>query len=444
MRAAIAIAKKDVTQLFRDRVGFFFVFVFPVAFGILFGLIFSGSGDGPSDIALVVADLDESEASRLVVQRLGNDSKLTLTTTDNESEAREGVRTGAQSGALVIPDGFGAALENMFFGGGAELILVLDPGEFLEGGVIRGSVAEAAYQSMFTAFQGGEASQRMLARGREALAQAEGVSPADRLVFNTLLGSLDNVLAMDGAEQPSAGDADPDGSGTDAGAPFRPITIRDDAPSDEERADPDAPKRPTPDTMYEITFAQAVAWGLMSCVLGFGLGVVSERTRGTLTRLRLAPIARWKIIAGKAIGCFVTCIGVQALILALGVAVFGVRPDSWMLLGFGVLSASVCFVGLAMLLAAMGKTETSSEGMSRAVLLVLALVGGAGVPLAVMPAWLRTAASVSPFKWVIEVLDGALWRQMTLVEALAPCGVLVGIGVGGFVIGVLLFGRQAD
>ena len=246
MRAALAIAKKDILQLFRDRVGFFFVFVFPVAFGILFGLIFSGNSDGPSDIALVVADLDGSDASQLVIERLENDSKLTLTTTTKENIAREGVRTGAQSGALIIPEGFGDALENMFFGDGAELVLVLDPGQFLEGGVIRGSVAEAAYQSMFTAFQGGEASQRMLSRGRETLAEADGLNPADRLVFSTLLNSIDNVFAIDeeSSDSTEGGEAE-----TANATPFRPITIRDDAPSKEELADPNAPKRPTPDTM---------------------------------------------------------------------------------------------------------------------------------------------------------------------------------------------------
>ena len=440
MRSIIAIAMKDMLQLFRDRVGFFFVFVFPVAFGIMFGLIFSGGSDGPTDIKLVALDLDGTDTSGLIVERLQADPKLTVTLSDDEELARAGVVSGDHSGLVIIPEGFGEALESMFFGEGAEVLLVLDPSDYLEGGVIRGAVAEASYQAMFAAFQGGEASRRMLDSSRASLAEADGLNPADRLVLTGLFNSLDNVFALDDGSEDGTDTAD---AGSTAGG-FRPITIRDDSPAPDEEADSDAPKRAAPDTMFEITFAQAVAWGLMSCVLGFGLGVVSERTRGTLTRLRLAPVPQWKIIAGKALGCFVTCLGVQVFILALGVLVFGVRPDSWVVLIAGVTSSCIGFVGLAMLLAAIGKTETSSEGMSRAVLLVLALVGGAGVPLAVMDDWVRIAASVSPFKWVIEVLDGALWRQMSLVEALAPCGILIGIGVVGFTVGVWLFSRDTD
>ena len=440
MQPIIAIAKKDLAQLFRDRAGFFFVFIFPVIFGIMFGLIFAGGSDGPSDVPLIVADLDGSESSQHLVDLLSADPKLAISLTTDLDESANAVRTGTHAGALVIPAGFSAALDGMFIGDVAELELSLDPSKSLESGLIRGAVSAAAYQAMFTVFQGGDASQRMLARARATLESAEDMNFTSRLIINTFLNSADSMMTLQ-----AKGDESGDDSDSETATPgFQPIVIKMGAGQDQDELAPDAPRKPEPDSAFEITFPQAIAWGLMSCVLGFGLGVVGERTRGTLTRLRLSPIAPWKIIAGKALGCAVTCLGVQTLILVLGVSLFGVRPDSWLILVAGVLCATVAFVGLAMLLASLGRTETGSEGMSRAILLVLALVGGAGVPLAIMPDWVRAAASISPFKWVIQVLDGALWRQAEIGQVIAPCAVLIGIGVVGFAIGAVLFRRSAD
>ncbi len=438
MHPVLAIAKKDMAQLFRDRVGFFFVFIFPIGFGVLFGVIFSGASDGPSNVRLVIADLDNSPASEALIGLLEDDPKISVTLDADRDAAFDMVRTGEQAGALLIPEGFGDDLESMFFGEGAELVVSFDPGKNLESGVLRGMIQAAAYQTMFGAFQGGASSQRMLDRARESLAESEDLNFAERAVISTFLSSADSMLSL--REQ----DDSEDGATGDGTGGFQPITITDDSPATGSDDDPDAPKKASPDTAFEITFPQAVAWGLMSCVLGFGLGVVGERTRGTLTRLRLAPIAPWQIIAGKALACFLTCLGVQVLIMSLGVGVFGVRPDSWGILIAGILCACIAFVGLGMLLASLGKTETGSEGLSRAVLLILALVGGAGVPLAIMPGWVQQAASISPFKWVIQVLDGALWRQATFGEVIAPCAVLIGIGVVGFLIGALLFQRSSD
>lgn len=434
MRAAIAIARKDVIQLFRDRVGFFFVFVFPVVFGILFGVIFSGGSDGPKDVPLVIADLDQSEASQGVIELLQQESMLSIDFADDTDTAYELVRKGKRAGALIVPAGFGDELDAMFFGGDAELILRLDPGRSLESSLINGVVTGAANQQIGAIFGNNDRGRRMIERSQSALADTKNLSPVQRVALATLFRAADGVFDMADAETD-------DSAGEDAAGGFRAPRIVNDSPDE---ANPDTPKPPGTDNAFEITFAQAVAWGLMSCVLGFGLGVVGERSRGTLTRLRLSPISPGQIIMGKALACFVTCLGVQAFILAIGVVVFGVNPDSWLLLAIGVLCSCVAFVGLAMLLASFGKSETATEGLSRAVLLVLALVGGAGVPLAIMPGWVRDFASISPFKWVIQALDGAIWRQWTVSELLASWGVLVGIGVVGFAIGVVLFRRSTD
>jgi ABC-2 type transport system permease protein len=104
-----------------------------------------------------------------------------------------------------------------------------------------------------------------------------------------------------------------------------------------------------------------------------------------------------------------------------------------------VLSTSLGFVGIMMLLSVMGKTEQSAGGIGWSVLMVISMIGGGMIPLFVMPSWMRTISHFSPVKWAILAMEGALWRRFTFQEMLLPCGILIGVGLVFFIVGVRLF-----
>ena len=106
-----------------------------------------------------------------------------------------------------------------------------------------------------------------------------------------------------------------------------------------------------------------------------------------------------------------------------------------------IASAGVGFTDLTLLMAGLSRSEEGSDGLGRAALTVLALIGGGAVPLAFMPAGMLAASHVSPFKWAVLAFEGALWRGFAAREMLLPLGVLLGIGVLGFVVGALLLRR---
>ena len=58
--------------------------------------------------------------------------------------------------------------------------------------------------------------------------------------------------------------------------------------------------------------------------------------------------------------------------------------------------------------------------------------GGAMMPLAFMPPWMRSISHVSPIKWGILAMEGGIWRGFTLPEMLLPCGVLLAFGSAFF------------
>jgi ABC-2 type transport system permease protein len=459
MSPILAIAAKDLRLLLRDRVGAFFVFVFPALIGVFFGLIFSGGGDGPSGIGVIVVDEDHSEDSISLVESLADGETLSLTPYDDWDAAIDAVRRGERPAAIRIAPGFGDNLLDLSPDSAATIDLAIDPSQSFQRGVIEGLVTQAAFQQLTTSFTDPAGAMRLLDKGRDAVAQADDLSPIERLAFTQFFGGLESLIdgvMVTPAPEPAPGAPPNDGAASDPGATaanadgsrptdapeppaeatdeepfeFRPIRVNTSDVTAEQNFPPNS---------FSWTFPQANAWALLGCVMGFTASLVLERSRGTMTRLRLAPLSVAQMLAGKCLACFAAAVFVQLLLLTLAVVFFGVRPQSPPLVALTIVVGAAAFTGIAMLISVIGKTEQSAMGIAQATMLILALGGGAGVPLFIMPGWIQTAASVSPFKWLIMAQDGAIWRGFDLADIALPLGVLLGLGAACFVAGAVLF-----
>ena len=88
-----------------------------------------------------------------------------------------------------------------------------------------------------------------------------------------------------------------------------------------------------------------------------------------------------------------------------------------------------------MMIASLGRTEQAVAGAGWAMLMPMAMLGGAMIPQFVMPPWMLVAGNISPIKWAILGIEGALWRNFSVAEMLLPCGILVAFGAVCFAIG---------
>ena len=199
-----------------------------------------------------------------------------------------------------------------------------------------------------------------------------------------------------------------------------------------------------PRSAFDFTFPQGILWGVIGSALGFALSLVTERTRGTLLRLETAPLSRVDVLLGKALACFTAIALVEALLLALGMAFFGIRPGSPGLLAAAALSVAACFVGIMMAVAVLGRTEQGAGGLGWAVMMPLAMFGGGMIPLFVMPAWMQAVSNLSPVKWGILALEGATWRGFSAAEMALPVAVLLLVGAAGLLLGIRLFRGGED
>jgi ABC-2 type transport system permease protein len=193
---------------------------------------------------------------------------------------------------------------------------------------------------------------------------------------------------------------------------------------------------------FSLAFPAAVLWGLMGCAASFAIATVTERSAGTLLRLRAAPISPFAILGGKALACFFACLLDSALIVGVALVGFGVSiEDAWGLL-LAIVCASACFAGITLAMGAMGKSEQSVAGAGWAALIVMAMLGGAMVPLAFMPEWLVRLSVLSPVKWGITALEGAVWRAFHPAELAVPCAVLLAVGTAAFFAAAALMRRE--
>ena len=413
MRPTLALAIKDLRVLPRIRMAFFFTVFWPVIVAVMFGLAFGGPGDGGSSaIAVALVDEDVTDASRAFVSRLESGGHFTFEAM-SRPEAEAAVRRGQRAAYFVIKPGFGEKSSRLFYGSPREIEVGADPARKAEAGMIEGLLMQAAAEDMQRIISDPAASTEMANRALAGAAGDPGAPPE----LTRFLGELKSFVGSPAAQS---------GRGGSGGGQWQPLKVT---------SAPVVRERRGPANSFEVTFPQGVLWGLIGCVMSFGLSLVAERTRGTFVRLKMAPLSRAQILGGKALACFVAMIAVQAMLYVIGFTFFGVRPGSWPLLVLASLSATIAFCGLMMLVATLGQTEQAASGTAWAILMPMSMVGGGMIPQFIMPAWMNTLGNASPIKWAIRAIEGALWRNFTLAEMLLPCGILIVVGLVSFALG---------
>ena len=194
---------------------------------------------------------------------------------------------------------------------------------------------------------------------------------------------------------------------------------------------------------FDISFPQAIMWGVLACCAGFAISIAQENSQGTMLRLQASPLTQTQILSGKALACFMTVLGVIAFMIFLGV-MLGMTPKSYPKLILAACCVAFCFVGIMMTMAVMGKTQQSVNGIGWAINMVMAMVGGGMIPVMFMPGFMQQLSVVSPVKWSILSVEGAIWRDFSYTELVMPCGVLIGVGIAGMAIGSFILSRRSS
>ena len=415
MRAVLALAIKDLRILTRIRSGLVFTILWPLVVAVFFGVIFSGEGGQTSKVPVVIVDQDGTPESAEFVQRLERSGDLAVSRGTLE-EAVALVRQGKRTAALVFPPGFGPASRRMFYGEPPKVEVWLDPSRQAEAAMLQGILQKHAAERMQAVISDTSRSRSMVEDALKNLREAPAGAVPRRAETTRYLKELELFLR---SARPEEGESS--GSGN-----WHPLAVE----TREVNLEWQGPRNP-----FEVTFPQGVLWGIIGTTMAFSISIVSERTQGTFVRLRMAPLTRAQLLAGKAAACFTAIVAVEVLLTLVGAIFFRVRPASPGLFVMAGGSTAVAFVGMMMLAAAAGKTEQAAAGVGWAVMLPLSMLGGGMIPLFLMPSWLVPASKASPVRWAILAIEGAVWRGFSFREMLLPCGILLAIGLACFAAG---------
>ena len=422
MNAIVAIAHKDLRLMFRDRGDVFFTFVFPVILAIFFGFVFGGNGKS-STIELALTVESDSRLAAGIAADLARDASFDVTRFDTRAQAVDAVRRGKASAAVILPASMQDGLDGIFAGKSIPIDAIVDPARRAEAGLIQGKLNELAFRQFPDMLTDGPQMTKFFAGARASLIQAEQLTPTQRLAISGLLAAGDTFTKSLGKSTATT---------TQPASTWSPIAV----------TVAELPARTgLPRSSFDVTFPQGTVWGLAGCIGAFASSIVLERSRGTLNRLRLAPIGRVHLLAGKGLACFTTALLVQALLVGLAVVGFGSSIAQPVMLLVACCAAAFAFSGLAMMLAGFCRTEAEANGAGRGAILILAMIGGGTIPLFFMPPLLKTLSFGSPFRWAIAAMEGPFWRDTPIAEQTTPLLVLLAIGVGGFVVGCRAIGR---
>lgn len=437
MTQILAMIRKDLKLLLRDRASAFFAFVFPVLFAIFFGTVFSGGGKG-GDNALLIAcvDSDHSEASQRFIAALKNNADLKVTEITSEEEATKAVLTRQQVAFVHIPKGFGAAQDGFISTGkGGGITIGIDPSRQAETGWIQGLVQQAAYTQLFGSFSDTKTMRRQLETARASLAKSD-VNPAQKLIFSQLFNSVEALSGSVSTLQNRDEQVANTGTQPIAGGGFQPVQVTTHSVQS---------KRDLPSNAFAVSFPQGIIWGIMGCAMGFAASFAGERTSGTFLRLCAAPLTPRRILLAKGLASGLVMLIVSGVMLLMAVVVFKVHVPSYPVMAGCLFVVTLAFVGIMMFAAGIGKSEQATNRAGWAIMMCLAMLGGAAVPLFVMPPLVRDLSVISPIRWAMLVLEGGVWRGWSFSDQsmLVPVAVLIGIAIVGAAAGMTLVQRQA-
>jgi ABC-2 type transport system permease protein len=428
MRAMLTLALKDLLLLWRNRATLFWVIVFPLIFGLFYGALISGDFGEPAKMIVALIDEDESTASKALVQKLSDHASVRLVHTQEEGQphdresALQGVRHGDMAAYLLLNPGFGESLRS-FSQDGTKIELGIDPSRRAEAGFLQGIMMEATLSILAKQFTDPEEVRVWLKAVQKQVEQSLELPEAQKKILLELFALLDGIVPKLLAAKVSS-----------EGGLFGALTLN---------VVPVTYDGSVPRSAFEITFPCSILFAILGCMTTFTMSIVIEQKQGTLLRLRVAPLGTMHILGGKALACFLSCVGTACILLLVGVTCLGVRVSSWPYALASIAAMAVCFSGVMMLLSVLGRTEQAVGGSAMAFVLVMATLGGGLVPLIAMPDWMLTMSHVCPAKWGTLALEGAIWRGFDLGDMLLPCGILLSVGVLSFGLGSRILSRRA-
>ncbi len=153
---SLTVTIKELKQLSRDPISLGLTIMFPILLISIFVVISQAFGASSYDVPIIVADLDGSSVSKILLDKLTISPLVRVTQfAQTEEQVSHAVESGAAIGGIVIPKGFSEALLN---GRHTFVILQTDNSKltapFLVQAALSGGIQEMLNEAALTGYVG--------------------------------------------------------------------------------------------------------------------------------------------------------------------------------------------------------------------------------------------------------------------------------------------------
>ena len=388
LRHSFRIAWKDLTELFRNRLGLVLLVVMPLFMMVMVGFIYPSNGT-ISNLQVGVVNEDSGFNSVFVsnmstggfipsLQAINSQTHmLIMTNLSNAADLKDQVQRGTLEGGIVIPSNFS---QSMLSGQQGTLIIVSD-----ESNPQISATIKAALTGVFNAM------------GQKIAIQ--NVAP---------LNATNSLAVVQPFNVQTQGVVSGNPSYFDFIAPgIMAMTV------------------------------------MMSVMTGLPVAISQEKEIGTMDGMMVAPVNRLSILLGKTIAQTGRGLIQGCIILALAIGIFGVAIQGSILLVFALLLLGVfSFVGLGIVVTSFTKDQETAQMLMMTLMFPMMFLGGVFFPIQQMPWYMQDISKVLPLTYASDALRKVMVLGSGISQISTDLIVLIVFGVVMIAIALPVFRRM--
>jgi ABC-2 type transport system permease protein len=384
------IAWKDLTELFRNRLGVVMLIVMPLFMMVMIGFIYPSNGTTVTDLPVALLNEDAGFAGSTIpsqtfvmgLQQINDQTHmLTLSNASNMAEIKDAVQRGELNGGIVIPSNFSSTLIS---GEQGTIIIVTDQSNPTISATMQAALT-ATFEQMGT----------MLAQ--------QNVQMLNSSV------TTNNALAI-----------------------VKPYNVQT-----------EGVVSGNPSYFDFIAPGIMAMTVMMSVMTGLPVAISQEKEVGTMDGMMVAPINRLSIILGKTLAQTARGLLQGVIILSLSVGLFGVAIHGNIILVFGLLLLGVfSFVGLGVVITSFAKDQETAQMMMTTLMFPMMFLSGVLFPIQQMPGFMQTIARFLPLTYASDALRKVMVLGADVPAISTELIVLIVFGVVMTAIAVPVFRRM--
>jgi ABC-2 type transport system permease protein len=387
---SVRIAWKDLTELFRNRLGLVLLILMPLFMMVMVGYIYPSGNTTISNMPVGLVNYDSgfnnitipSQTFIVGLQQINTQTHmLTLSNASSIADIKDRVQKGEIDGGIVIPSNFSASIMS---GEQGTLIIITDQSNPTISAELQAAVS-ATFDQMGTLLaqhnvqnlSSTVTANNSLAIVKPYVVQTEGVVPGNPSYFNFIAPGIMMLTVM------------------------------------------------------------------MSVMTGLPVAISQEKEVGTMDGMMVAPINRLSIILGKSLGQTARGLIQGVIILVLAVGLFGIAIHGSLLLVFGLLLLGVfSFVGLGIVMTSFAKDQETAQMMMMTLMFPMMFLSGVMFPIQSMPWYMQDIAKFLPLTYAADALRKVMVLGAGVSDISTDLIILIAFGVIMIAIAVPLFRRM--